>query len=185
MSPEQCDAVTIPARWMSAARPSLKLSRRREPPSADGSPQPLSKTSLLIRTDCHFARVGPTTPKPSGAKLPTRHGPDWIPTILYVCHLRFVNAYPIGPPKMLRGEDELIEPHRDGGLPEVVRGTPTRRADARPAAAINDRPRPSSLPRSRPGLPRVSRARRPRGPRKEALRGREGVSPVFSGPLPT
>src|SRR5262249_24554645 len=30
-----------------------------------------------------LARFGPTTPKPSGAKLPTRHGPgwNWVPSI--------------------------------------------------------------------------------------------------------
>jgi hypothetical protein len=35
---------------------------------------------LIIRTDCRAARVGPTTPKPFRAKLPTRHGPDRTPT---------------------------------------------------------------------------------------------------------
>jgi hypothetical protein len=35
--------------------------------------------SLASGSGIDIARVGPTTPKPSGGMLPTQHGPDWIP----------------------------------------------------------------------------------------------------------
>ena len=41
-------------------KPALKLT------AADGSPQPLSKTGLIIRTECRIARFGPTTPTRAG-----------------------------------------------------------------------------------------------------------------------
>jgi hypothetical protein len=44
LSPEQDVGVTAPAPVYSSPRPSLNLSRRRGRPSADGSPQRLSKT---------------------------------------------------------------------------------------------------------------------------------------------
>src|SRR5262245_8555930 len=47
-----------------------------------------------------LACLGPTTPKPSRAKLPTRHDPDWTPALLYLCHPRPVNAY-ARPPRLL------------------------------------------------------------------------------------
>jgi hypothetical protein len=44
LSPEQDARVTAPSAWMFAAAPLVELSGRQGQPSADGSPQPLSKT---------------------------------------------------------------------------------------------------------------------------------------------
>ncbi len=60
LSPEKDARVPASSPWMFTACPVLRLRGRQGRPSADGSPQPLSKTSLPIRTECRVARVGPT-----------------------------------------------------------------------------------------------------------------------------
>ena len=63
LSPEKDARVPASSPWMFTARQVVRLRGHQGRPSADGSPQPLSKTSLPIQTECRVARFGPTTPK--------------------------------------------------------------------------------------------------------------------------